>query len=222
MLCLITKHKRRFMVRTSTAGLFSLFVCAAIGFIALSFKDTLDEERIAHGKKVQEQQEKISELRDSVDLVWHYEMQLIADFKDPKTHEFFIFWKIGDGPSIGYCYATTLDLKKSDLDHVLWQTKKHQIPWPFTLKTLWRESRFGTNTAHKVNYDGSKDGGPYGINSRYKEPHATNDMISDLPDYIKYNERYILPFPESEAEIRYLYGDRKAMELGLISTGEGH
>lgn len=210
------------MIRTSSVSLFMLILCAFIGYIGLIFKDQLTEERIANEMQQTELREKISELRDSVDLVWHYEMQLIAEFKDPKTHDFFIFWKIGDGPSIGYSYATTLKLKKSDLDYVLRATKKHQVEWLFTLNTLWRESRFGLNTAHKLNYDGSKDGGPYGINSRYKKPHATNDMISDLPDYLSYYDQYIRPFPMSEANIRYMYGDRKAMELGLIRSGEGN
>jgi hypothetical protein len=210
------------MVRTSTASLFSLAFIAAMAFVALTFKDQRDEERISHGMKMEELGEKIIELRDSVDLVWHQELQLVCEFKDPKTHDFFVFWKIGNDNSIGYCYATTLQIKKSDLDYVLRTTKKHQVEWPFTLNTLWRESRFGTNTAHKVNYDGSKDGGPYGINSRYKVPHATNDMISDLPDYISYYDQFIRPFPAHEANIRYMYGDRKAMELGLLSSGEGH
>lgn len=204
------------MIRTSSVSLFMLIVCALIGYIGLSFKDTLIEDRIANEMQQTELRKKITELRDSVDLVWHQELQLICEFKDPKTHDFFVFWKIGDGPSIGYSYATTLAVKKSDLDFVLNATKKHDVEWLFTLQVLWRESRMGTNMNHKVNYDGSKDGGPFGINSRYKPSHKTGNMREDVYDYMVYYDKYISPYPRHEWMVRYQYGDRKATELGLI------
>lgn len=86
----------------------------------------------------------------------------------------------------------------------------------FTAKTLFRESRLGANTRHKENDDGSRDGGWFGINSIHHPVETMGNPLVDVYKFIDYCKKYLFPFPRSEWTVRYIYGEPKAKELGLI------
>ena len=105
---------------------------------------------------------------------------------------------------------------RTAFDYVYWRCVEAGVDIPFLLEVLWIESRYGTNVEHKLNYDGSIDGGWFGLNSKYHPIKTLGDPYRDVELFIRYYNENIKPYPKWQALARYRYGWKKAKELGLI------
>ncbi len=128
--------------------------------------------------------------------------ELVFHAKDFRTKDFVLFTKIGRGFR-GYQLTTDLfDVDRSAIDFIIWTCIDSGIDIPFTIETLWQESRLGTNIGHKLNKDGSIDGGYFGINYKKGVAPLNRTAYTDVFEYIK-KYRKLEKFPRKEWRDRY-------------------
>lgn len=128
--------------------------------------------------------------------------EVVYHARDPRTKDFFTFIKVGRGYK---GYEIISDLKGVDrtaFDFIFWTCVDSGIDIPFLMHVLWTESRMGTNIDHKINRDGTKDGGWFGIN--YKDPREA-EKSSPYTDVYKFIKKYrkLEQFPKEEWASRY-------------------
>jgi hypothetical protein len=166
----------------------------------------------------EKKQKLVDVLFDTCDSLAVSNMQISAEFKnyvnetgetetvyharDYRTKDFFSLVKIGRGYR-GYQIVTDLpDVDRAAFDFIYWTCVDSNIDISFLLHVLWSESRFGTNITHKVNKDGTKDGGWFGIN--YKDPNEASKgtPYTDVYKFIK-KYRKLEAYPKHEWASRY-------------------
>ena len=112
------------------------------------------------------QRDSIDMLKSNLDAVMN--MEIVQVYDNNKTGDWIRFYKIGRNKPIGYYYETNLKLdeeKRFILNEWIWQSDSAGIDLSFMLNTLFRETRIGTNINHRINNNGTLDGGWSGINS---------------------------------------------------------
>lgn len=112
--------------------------------------------------------------------------------------------------------STNLPVNRDELFYVLKVCQDSSIDIPEMMQTVWRESRIGCNLQHKLNYDGSIDGGWFGLNSRYHPIKTLGNPKKDIYLYIAFLRKNLDPYPDNERYYRYVYGSKKAKELGYV------
>lgn len=128
--------------------------------------------------------------------------EIIYHARDPRTRDFLSFTKIGRGFR-GYEILTDIpDIDRAAFDFIYWTCVDSGVDIPFLLHVLWSESRFGTNTKHAKNSDGSIDGGWFGINYKKGVAPMNRTPYTDVFDFIK-KFRILQNFPRSEWASRY-------------------
>lgn len=128
--------------------------------------------------------------------------EVVYHARDKRTKDFFTFLKVGRS-YMGYEIISDLHgIDRTAFDYIFWTCVDSGIDIPFLMHVLWTESRFGTNITHKLNRDGSKDGGWFGIN--YKDPREA-EKSSPYTDVYKFIKKYrkLESFPKSEWASRY-------------------
>ena len=166
----------------------------------------------------EKKQKLVDVLMDMNDSIVISNLQLSADFKnyvnetgetetvyharDYRTKDFFSFVKIGRGYR-GYQIVTDLpDVDRTALDFIYWTCVDSGIDIAFLMHVLWTESRFGTNLSHKVNKDGTKDGGWFGINYKDHNEATKGTPYTDVYKFIK-KYRKLEAYPKHEWPSRY-------------------
>jgi len=139
--------------------------------------------------------------------------QTIAYEEDRKSGEWFRLYYDG----FDLAYETNIrGIEDAKLARVFKIADSLDLDLPFLVQILFRESRMGANTLHNWNYDGTLDGGYFGINSRWHPIKLLGDPEEDIYIYGAYCHLYVYPYPRNEWLWRYVYGDVKARELNLI------
>jgi len=139
--------------------------------------------------------------------------QTIAYEEDRKSGEWFRLYYDG----FDLAYETNIrGIEDVKLARVFKIADSLDLDLPFLVQILFRESRMGANTLHNWNYDGTLDGGYFGINSRWHPIKLLGDPEEDIYIYGAYCHLYVYPYPRNEWLWRYVYGDVKARELNLI------
>lgn len=114
-----------------------------------------------------------------------------------------------------YIWKTNLDVDPV-LSEILRLTDSANVETKFVIHRLFRETRIGTNLKHKKNYDGSIDGGWFGLNSKVHPIWNLGDVIHQTSLFINYFNTNMRPYDNSTWNVRYEYGEKKAKELGLL------
>lgn len=164
-----------------TVSTILFFGLSAWGFI---HSIRLEEQNGRLAGHVARAETKNTELRDS--LAMPFTKEIIYHARDKRTKDFFTFMKVGRGYNVGYEIITDLKgIDRTAFDFVYWVCVDSNIPIDFLMETWFAESRFGLNIAHKLNSDGSKDGGNFGKN--YKDPRMIqkSTAYTDVYDFIK-------------------------------------
>ena len=189
-----------------------LIICVIIcgGAIGYGFLAKASEDRAWDAAWESWQME--SQMRISLDSVMHAKRAAVPVWKNFDKWEYAELYKIEDR----YLLITNLNVNKDIFYRVLDICEKAGVDIFFVMNVLWRESRIGANIKHKTNYDGSIDGGWFGLNSKYHPLKTLGDPLKDVYKFIDYFDQYCRPYPEYEWFYRYTYGDKKARELGFI------
>lgn len=161
--------------------------------------------------------------RDSVRSDSLLNRQLLFRFRyyDAKTKDVFLYYSVGNSERD---FVAVTNLKGIDfpmLTKIIHKTTASGVDLEFTTRALWEESRFGSNTRHRKNSDGTIDGGWFGINPIWQKRHGKFSIDHYPMDDC---ERFFIPifhetvkiYDRKHWRLAYQLGSEKLKKIGIL------